>query len=165
MSDTNLGCVNQPRITDTPPASASFPPFLWSAPCPLPGLSTCCSPSSSAVLWGQGHDERCFKHPRYACPGLATTPTWPLAGHSHEEKVPGAEHRAWSRHQSQIPSSIFVYVLIFKPSRATEHSVLAVVQRKRLTKNINHIPGCCFLSTYRLYFYCISSYLKLILLF
>lgn len=65
----------------------------------------------------------------------------------------------------QMPCGIFMYILIFKPSHPTTHSVLAVVQKEKLTKNIHHIPGCCFLFIYRLNFYCISSYLKLIPLF
>ena len=86
------------------------------------------------------------------CSGLATIRTWPWAGHSQQEKVPGARHRECSQHQSQMPSSIFVYILIFKPCCSTEHSVWVVVQREKLTKNANHISGCCFLSIYRLYF-------------
>lgn len=162
-SDTNLD-VDQPRITSTHPPSASLPPYPWGAPCPHPGQFLRCSPSSSATLWASGTWWEILSA-SLVCSGLATIHTWPWAGHGHQEKVPGARHRVCSQHQSQMPSSIFVYILIFKPSHSTEHSVLVVVQRERLTKNTNHISGCCFLSIYRLYFYWISSYLKLIPLF
>lgn len=122
--------MHQPRMTDAPPASASsLPPSLGSAPCPLPGLSICCSSSSSAVLWGQGHDERCFEHPRYAYPGLATIPMAIVLKRRFL-----VLNREQSGHQSQMPSSLFVGILIFKPSHSTEHSVSAVVQIEKLTQ-------------------------------
>lgn len=78
--------------------------------------------------------------------------------------VPNAGHRLCSWHPLEMLLASLC-ILIFKPRHCTEHSVLAVVPREKLIKNINHIPGCCFLSIYRPHFYCISSYLKLILLF
>lgn len=50
---------------------------------------------------------------------------------------------------------------MFKPSHSPEHSVLAVVPREKLTKNTNHIPSCCFLSIYKLYFSCIFFILEI----
>lgn len=111
----------------------------------------------------QGHDERYFQHHGCAEAWPPSLPDFQLATVIKRRfLVLGTE---CSQNQSQMPSSIFVYTLIFKPSHSTEHSVWAVIQREKLTKNTNHISGCCFLSIYRLSFYCISSYLKLIPLF
>lgn len=134
------------------PTSASLPPSHRGAPCHHFLLSVLL-----CWLWASGTWWEMPWVPRFAYTGLATTPTWSLD--------PDARHSVcwWCR--SNTPFSSFVCIVMFKPSHRAEHSVLAVVPRGKLTKNTKHIPFCCFLSTYRLSFYCISSYLKHILLF
>lgn len=138
MSDTNLGCVNQPRITSALPSPASSLPPAEVLPAPIWPVCVVLFILFCRSLGGRDTMRGRLQASQVCLLGL---------GHHYYLTF------GWARSvlTAPIPNALWhVCVHLNFKTKSSYRAFNFGCGTKKRNKTINHIPGCCFLSIYRL---------------